>query len=56
MRLHGINIGTIEKRLVCGRIVFLNSLDELILAHHEPSHSLALASKVAKRPSQAPGY
>jgi hypothetical protein len=47
MRLHGVDVSTIEKVLVGGRVVFLYPLDELILAHHEPSHSLALVAKGA---------
>jgi hypothetical protein len=47
MRLHGIDISPVEKVLVGGRIVLLNTLNELILAHHEPSHSLALVAKGA---------
>jgi hypothetical protein len=36
VRLHGVDIGAIEQRLVRLRIVALNPLDELVLPHHGP--------------------
>jgi hypothetical protein len=32
MRLHGVDIGAVEQRLVGGRIVTLDPLDQLVLA------------------------
>ena len=34
MLLHGIDIGSVEQRLVHVRLVALNALDKLILTHH----------------------
>ena len=39
VRLHGIDIGAVEERLVSLGIVFENPLDEFVLPHHDPPHS-----------------
>ena len=39
VRLHRIDVGAIEQRLVSFRIVFENPFDEFVLPHHDPPHS-----------------
>ena len=34
VRLHGVDVGAIEQGLVGARVVLLDPLDELVLAHH----------------------
>jgi hypothetical protein len=50
MRAHRINVGTVEERLVCSRVVFLYSLDELVLTHHGP-HTLPASKRAPSGPS-----
>ena len=41
MRLHGINIRSIQQRLISVRIIALDALDQLELAHHgAPVHGI----------------
>ena len=39
VRLHGIDVGAVEERLIRLGIVVENSLDELVLPHHGPPRS-----------------
>ena len=42
VRPHGIHVGTIEQRLVGARVVLLDPLHQLILAHHATPRAPAL--------------
>ena len=48
VRLHGVDVGAVEKRLVRLGIVAENSLDELVLPHHGPPRSLGRRHRNAK--------
>ncbi len=52
VRLHGIDVGAIEQRLVRLGIVAENPLDELVLPHHGPP----LLGRAAAESTAAPAY
>ena len=43
VRLHGVDIGAVEQRLVGAGVVFLDPLDKLVLAHHATPRGVRLA-------------
>ena len=50
MRLHGIDVGAVEQRLVGAGVVLLDPLDQLVLAHHAtPRRAPARADVSAPR-------
>ena len=46
VRLHGVDIGAIEQRLVGARVVLLDPLDKLVLAHHATPRGVWLGADV----------
>ncbi len=43
VRLHGVDVGAVEQRLVGAGVVFLDPLDKLVLAHHATPRGVRLA-------------
>ena len=43
VRLHGVDVGAVEQRLVGAGVVFLDPLDQLVLAHHATPRRIRLA-------------
>ena len=43
VRLHGVDVGAIEQRLVGARVVLLDPLHQLVLAHHATPRAVSLA-------------
>ena len=43
VRLHGVDVGAVEQRLVGAGVVLLDPLDQLVLAHHATPRAVRLA-------------
>src|SRR5690606_32654188 len=53
VRAHRVDVSAVQQRFVCRRVVFLYSLDELVLAHHG-SHSLRAPTTPASAKPHTP--